>query len=219
MSKKKNKKSKKLHKWYTHEYEYTQKKDKKSKKNKKIKKDGQYKKPTLKTHKESLSTKEVKKAGKIVGRRPDIDKELHILQQSCNHAGNLISIKEYRDLCLTPSSYTPKLDLIEQVFGDKALICKSCYQVVVSPENIDTDKLKESVAYLHAAAMAILPRKKFKDKEIRKINKLSDNLSKWSDVIAVFDKLAEKGAFLPKNVDVTETENVNSNSNAKAFFV
>lgn len=206
--KKKNKKSK--NRWFPDEYKYTQKKDKKSKK---LKKEA-YKKPKYETVKESLGKKEIKTADKIVSAKPEVNKKLIELQKSCNHAGNLISVQEYKERSLTPLVYTPMLEAMLETFGDKTLICESCYQVVASPENIDPKKLRESVAYLYAAAMAVLPRKKLKSKEIKKINDLADDLNKWTDIIATFEKMANKGAFKRSQDDGSAVSTLNDVTSA-----
>lgn len=214
MSKKKKKNKNK--KWYSHEYNYAQKKAKKNKK--KMKNDG-YKKPEFKTRNESLGKKDIRAAHKIVTATPEVSKKLMDIQQNCNHAGNLITIQEYKDRSLTPSAYTPKMEAIAEVFGKNALICESCYQVVVDPAGIDPAKLREALAYLHGAATAVLPRKKFKDKEIRKINDLADDLSKWNEIISLFEKMSAKGAFNSASKDIPADADLNSASNAKAFFM
>lgn len=223
--KKKNKKNKKNKdfKWYSEVYKVKSKEPDKKKKDKKDKKNFTYDKPVTKTQSESLSKKEIKDADSIVSTRPEVNKKLLDYQMKCNHAGNLITVEEYRNKSLTPSAYTPRLDVIESIFGKNALVCESCYQVVVDPAGIDPIKLKASIACLHALTTAILPRKKFKKKEIKKLNKLNNNLDKWHDTIAIYERLYEKGAFNSANSNnadvVVSSSDVNNTSAAKAFFL
>ena len=193
MSKKKNKKKSKKRDLYYESYNRPSKKEKDKKKSKKNK--NPYEKPEFKTRKISLKRDNIKKAKKIVSTKPKVDKDLYDIQENCNHAGELITVPEYKQICLTPSVYTPNLDVIYDAFGDKALICKSCYQVVVSPEAVDLRELKKATSKLYAAAMAVLPHNKYKNKEIRRINNMANDLSDWNEIINQFEKMSNKGVF------------------------
>lgn len=225
MSKNKDKKKKKNKNKQVFAYIYKNDKDDKEKKTKKknkkykYKNKDAYKKPVKKTVTESLSKKKIKKAASIVGKKPKISEKLIEIQNNCNHAGVVIGIPEYKSLSVMPGVYTPRLDLIEQVFGDnKTCVCASCYQVLVDPSVISVDKAREAIAMLHAVVTAILPRKKMKEQEIEKFNTLIDSLNEWDEAVSTFETMANNGYFINDDSDVASTIGANLNNMSNASY-
>lgn len=188
MSKKKSKKSRS---YFAYEYGGKKKDTKKSKK-----KDSYYEKPTFKRVKPTLDKKDAKESKKILLAPVDIPKEFRKNRDKCNHAGDLLSTAEFKEMTPNYGAYTPMLDTMIKVFGANNVdVCKCCYDVTVNPECLSVDKIKEAVAILYAAANVVVSRKRMKNEEIKDIAEVKNNLKDWNDVIDEYIKLEDRGAF------------------------
>ena len=169
MSKKKKKSGK--GKYYESIYSKRKKKDNKKKKN------SYYGKPAFKTVKPSLSKKEAKESKKILLAPVDIPKDFMKNRAKCNHAGDLISVADFKAMTPNYGAFTPMLDQMIKTFGEENLaICKGCYDVVVKASLMSTEKMEDAIATLYAAANTILSRKRMKNsKNIEKISKIKND--------------------------------------------
>ena len=177
MSKKKKKSGK--GKYYESIYSKRKKKDNKKKKN------SYYGKPAFKTVKPSLSKKEAKESKKILLAPVDIPKDFMKNRAKCNHAGDLISVADFKAMTPNYGAFTPMLDQMIKTFGEENLaICKGCYDVVVKASLMSTEKMEDAIATLYAAANTILSRKRMKNsKNIEKISKIKNDLADWNDLV------------------------------------
>ena len=94
-------------------YFYTSKDIKK--KNKKGKKIKGYEAPKLKSVKPTLDKSDAKKNKKILLAPVEIPKEFIKNRAKCNHAGQVISVAEFKAMTPTYAAYTPMLDTIVEV--------------------------------------------------------------------------------------------------------
>ena len=185
MSKKKKKSGK--GKYYESIYSKRKKKDNKKKKN------SYYGKPAFKTVKPSLSKKEAKESKKILLAPVDIPKDFMKNRAKCNHAGDLISVADFKAMTPNYGAFTPMLDQMIKTFGEENLaICKGCYDVVVKASLMSTEKMENAIATLYAAANTILSRKRMKNsKNIEKISKIKNDLADWNDLVDRMGKLED----------------------------
>lgn len=185
MSKKKKKSGK--GKYYESIYSKRKKKDNKKKKN------SYYGKPAFKTVKPSLSKKEAKESKKILLAPVDIPKDFMKNRAKCNHAGDLISVADFKAMTPNYGAFTPMLDQMIKTFGEENLaICKGCYDVVVKASLMSTEKMEDAIATLYAAANTILSRKRMKNsKNIEKISKIKNDLADWNDLVDRMGKLED----------------------------
>ena len=185
MSKKKKKSGK--GKYYESIYSKRKKKDNKKKKN------SYYGKPTFKTVKPSLSKKEAKESKKILLAPVDIPKDFMKNRAKCNHAGDLISVADFKAMTPNYGAFTPMLDQMIKTFGEENLaICKGCYDVVVKASLMSTEAMEDAIATLYAAANTILSRKRMKNsKNIEKISKIKNDLADWNDLVDRMGKLED----------------------------
>lgn len=187
--KKKNKKS-------FYEANFGSKKSKDSKKSKKNK--GYYDEPKFKTVKPSLEKSESKENKKILLAPIEIPGKFTKNRNKCNHARDLISVEQFREMTPTHDAFTPMLDAAIAVFGEENVsICKDCYDVVVGPECVSLDKIKEAVATLYAAANIVVSHKRMKTDEIKDVAKVKNGLGDWNDIISLFAELDEEGRLVP----------------------
>lgn len=201
MGKKKNKKNK----YYT-ELGYGSKK-KESKKSKK--KDVYYEAPKLKSVKPSLEKKDIKEQRKIILAPVEIPKEFKKNRCKCNHAGDLMTVAEFKAMTPSYGAYTPMLDTAIQLFGeDNLAICASCYDVLINPGKVGTVELQQAIAMMYLTANVVLSRYRLKDDEIKKISKLREELCDWDQVKARLERLEDKGALEPYDGDPNSTEKV-----------
>lgn len=178
-----SKKSKKKNKYF----------NTKSKKDKKKSKKSYYEKPKFKTVKPSLEKKEVKENKKILLAPIDIPKTFRQNRTKCNHAGDLITVEEFKAMTPNYGAYTPMLDTMIAVFGEENLaICRSCYDVVVRGDMINNDRISEALAVLYGAANAVVSRKRMKNDEIKDLNKLKSDLQDWHGVMDAVADLWKK---------------------------
>lgn len=185
MSKKKKKSGK--GKYYESIYSKRKKKDNKKKKS------SYYGKPAFKTVKPSLSKKEAKESKKILLAPVDIPKDFMKNRAKCNHAGDLISVAEFKAMTPNYGAFTPMLDQMIKTYGeDNLAICKGCYDVVVKASLMSTEKMEDAIATLYAAANTILSRKRMKNtKNIEKISKIKNDLADWNDLVDRMGKLED----------------------------
>lgn len=185
MSKKKKKSGK--GKYYESIYSKRKKKDNKKKKN------SYYGKPTFKTVKPSLSKKEAKESKKILLAPVDIPKDFMKNRAKCNHAGDVISVAEFKAMTPNYGAFTPMLDQMIKTYGEENLaICKGCYDVVVKASLMSTEAMEDAIATLYAAANTILSRKRMKNsKNIEKISKIKNDLADWNDLVDRMGKLED----------------------------
>ena len=185
MSKKKKKSGK--GKYYESIYSKRKKKDNKKKKS------SYYGKPAFKTVKPSLSKKEAKESKKILLAPVDIPKDFMKNRAKCNHAGDLISVADFKAMTPNYGAFTPMLDQMIKTFGEENLvICKGCYDVVVKASLMSTEKMEDAIATLYAAANTILSRKRMKNsKNIEKISKIKNDLADWNDLVDRMGKLED----------------------------
>ena len=185
MSKKKKKSGK--GKYYESIYSKRKKKDNKKKKN------SYYGKPAFKTVKPSLSKKEAKESKNILLAPVDIPKDFMKNRAKCNHAGDLISVADFKAMTPNYGAFTPMLDQMIKTFGEENLaICKGCYDVVVKASLMSTEKMEDAIATLYAAANTILSRKRMKNsKNIEKISKIKNDLADWNDLVDRMGKLED----------------------------
>lgn len=185
MSKKKKKSGK--GKYYESIYSKRKKKDNKKKKN------SYYGKPAFKTVKPSLSKKEAKESKKILLAPVDIPKDFMKNRAKCNHAGDLISVADFKAMTPNYGAFTPMLDQMIKTFGEENLaICKGCYDVVVKASLMSTEAMEDAIATLYAAANTILSRKRMKNsKNIEKISKIKNDLADWNDLVDRMGKLED----------------------------
>lgn len=185
MSKKKKKSGK--GKYYESIYSKRKKKDNKKKKS------SYYGKPAFKTVKPSLSKKEAKESKKILLAPVDIPKDFMKNRAKCNHAGDLISVADFKAMTPNYGAFTPMLDQMIKTFGEENLaICKGCYDVVVKASLMSTEAMEDAIATLYAAANTILSRKRMKNsKNIEKISKIKNDLADWNDLVDRMGKLED----------------------------
>lgn len=186
MSKKKNKKTKN---YYDFQFGKKSKKDKKSKKS-------SYDEPTMKTVKPSLNKKAAKAQKKDLQKPIKVSKEFKNRRNSCNHAGKLITVEEFKELTPTYAAYTPMLEQMVETFGvENVMVCRDCFDVVVRPACTTLEEVKKAVAVLYAASNTAVSSKRLKGKEIERFNKIKDSLGDWNFVVDTIGKLEEKGAI------------------------
>lgn len=178
-----SKKSKKKNKYF----------NTKSKKDKKKSKKGYYEKPKFKTVKPSLEKKEVKENKKILLAPIDIPKTFRQNRTKCNHAGDLITVAEFKAMTPNYGAYTPMLDIMIEVFGeDNLAVCRSCYDVLVRGELITNDRISEALAILYGAANMVVSHKRMKNDEIKDLNKMKSDLQDWHGVMEAIAELWKK---------------------------
>lgn len=177
-----SKKSKKKNKYF-----YTSKDIKK--KNKKGKKIKGYEAPKLKSVKPTLDKSDAKKNKKILLAPVEIPKEFIKNRAKCNHAGQVISVAEFKAMTPTYAAYTPMLDTIVELFGEEnCSICKSCFDVLIDKKQISVSDVLGSINTLYAAANMVVANKRMKDDEVKDIAKIKNDLEDW---LKVADLLAE----------------------------
>ena len=131
-------------------YFYSKSDKKSKKKGKKVK---GYEAPKLKTVKPTLDKADAKKSKKILLAPVEIPKEFIKNRTKCNHAGNMISVAEFKAMTPTYAAYTPMLDTIVELFGEEnCSICKSCFDVLVGKDQISVSDVLGSINTLSAAA-------------------------------------------------------------------
>lgn len=216
MSKKKSKKRS----YFAYEYGSNKKDRKKSKKSK----DSYYEKPKFKRVKPTLDKKDAKESKKILLAPVDIPKDFTKNRNKCNHAGDTISVAEFKDMTPNYAAYTPMLDTMIKVFGEDNIdICKSCYDVIVDPSCINIDKIKASIATLYAAANVLVSRKRMKNDEVKDVAEVKNDLRHWNDVIDDLTKLEESGALNPStnsdNAEISSSDLEKIGRSNKAFTV
>lgn len=192
MSKKNKKKNKKKNSYYDYAF------GKKAKKNggKKGGKKSAYKDPELKSVKPSLDKKDAKESKKILLEPVNVPKEFMKNRNRCNHAADIISVSEFKGMTPTYAAFTPMVDPMVEAFGeDNVAVCKSCYDVLVDCSKISTADLQRAVAMLYAAANAVVSHKRLKADEIKEIAKVKEALGDWNPIIAMYEKLEDKGSF------------------------
>ena len=191
MSKKSKKKNKKKGGYYDYAFG---KKDMK-KKGKKGKKSA-YDEPTLKSVKPTLDKKDAKESKKILLEPVNVPKEFLKNRNKCNHAGHIITPKEFKDMTPTYAAFTPMLDNMIAVFGEENVgVCKSCYDVLADVSKISSDDIIHALCVLYAAANAVVSHKRFKTDEVKEIAKIKEDLGDWNNIVEMFEKLEDKGAF------------------------
>ena len=162
------------------------KKEKKSKKNKKN--SSQY--PNLKLVHPNLDKKDRKEASKVITKPVDVPKSFQALRSKCNHAGDVITPEEFRQMTPCYAVYTPMLDIFCEVFGEENVcVCESCYDAKVNYALITPEKINEAIAMLYAAANKAVSMSRMKDGEVKDIGKLKSDLSDWAEVAAIVDKI------------------------------
>lgn len=186
MSKKKNKKIKSYY-----DYQFG-KKEKKAKKERK----SAYDEPTMKTVKPSIKKKDAKAQLKDLQKPIKVSKAFKERRNTCNHAGKLISVQDFKNLTPTWAAYTPMLDQMVETFGEEnVMVCQYCFDVVVRPSCTTFAEVKKAIAVLYAASNTAVSSKRLKDKEIERFNKIKDNLGDWNFVVDAIGKLEKKGAI------------------------
>lgn len=220
MSKKKHKKNKSYYDYYYGDKKGGKKKDK-EKSGKKDK--SYYKAPKMKMVKPTLDKKEAKESKKILMAPIDIPKAFVKNRNKCNHADGLISVAEFKNMTPTYGAFTPMLDAAIEVFGEENLhICKYCYDVVVNPECLSEDRVKESLVILYMAANAVVSRKRMKPDEVKDIAKTKNDLSDWNNIIDLFEKLVDDGAMVSyhegDNERAVSSEDLNKLNKAGGTF-
>lgn len=191
MSKKNKKKNKKKGGYYDYAFG---KKD--LKKGKKKGKKSAYDEPKLKSVKPTLDKKDAKESKKILLEPVDVPKEFMKNRNKCNHAGSIITPKEFKDMTPTYAAFTPMLDNMIAVFGEENVgVCKMCYDVLADVSKISTNDIIHALCILYAAANAVVSHKRFKTDEVKEIAKIKDDLSDWNNIVEMFEKLEDKGAF------------------------
>ena len=114
----------------------------------------------------SLSKKKAKKIRKFANRYPEMPDAIAELRAECNHACDVISVEEYRQL---PNHYNPTLDLLVDAFGESdVVVCKDCFEPLLDKSVITEANLKAAVATIIGTVNYITPRVKMSEKELRK---------------------------------------------------
>lgn len=174
-------------------YESYQKRGKKGKKKDKNKKDYRNDGPAFKTMKLTLSKQDIKEAKKIVLAPVDVPKDFIKIRHKCNHAGDLISVKDFRNMSPTYSAFTPALDRVVEVFGeDSVSVCAACYDVIVDQSKIGIDDVQHAITTLYVAANKAVSMRRLKDDEVKDISKMKDELSEWGLIVDMLEKIEEK---------------------------
>lgn len=185
----------KKHKYYGKKnYKEYDSSKKKSKKSGKGKNDDYYNKPAMKHVSPSLDKKDIRENYKIITTPIKIPEDLTKNRARCNHAGEVMSVKAFKELTPSYGAYTPMLDTACRLFGEENLVvCSSCYEVLMKPSMVDSANVEEAIALLHMAANMVQSRLRMKKDEIRKISKLRDALSDWNRIMHYLEKIESNG--------------------------
>lgn len=175
-------------KYYSYDLSGRRKNSKKSKGSKTV----AYKAPKLGNLKPTLDKKEAKANRKIVMSPVEVPKEFIKNRLRCNHAGGTISIEEFKQLTPSYAAYTPVIERMVAKYGaDNVSICRQCYDVVVSRDQVDTAKVNDALTVLYAACNVAVSNKRMKDDEVKKIAKLKEVLEDFNPVLETLTKIAE----------------------------
>ena len=186
---KKHKKKKKEGRWdFGYGYGYQPRKDKDKKKKKKDKEKGKNK-PSIKSVRPSLSSKDGKKNRKIVMRPIEVDKEFTKRRLRCNHADGIMTLDEFKSMSMTAPAFTPMMERVKGLYGPEHVhICARCMDVLVDADQISADAAVDALTTLYATVNSVVARTRLKEDEIKEINRLKDVVS---DFIPVVDLLQQ----------------------------
>ena len=192
-------------------YFYSKSDKKSKKKGKKVK---GYEAPKQKTVKPTLDKADAKKSKKILLAPVEIPKEFIKNRTKCNHAGNTISVAEFKAMTPTYAAYTPMLDTIVELFGEEnCSVCKSCFDVLVSKDQISVSDVLGSINTLYAAANMVVANKRMKDDEVKDIAKIKNDLEDWLKVADLLAEIKENdapavtGHTASADVDISQLNN------------
>lgn len=181
-----SKKSKKNSYYSMFESKKTKKKGKKTK---------AYEAPKLKSVKPSLDKDDAKKSKKILLAPVEIPKEFTKNRIKCNHAGDVISVAEFKAMTPTYAAYTPMLDSIVAMFGEEnCFVCKRCFDILVGKDQISVSDVIGSINTLYAAANVVVANKRMKDDEIKDIAKVKNDLEDWMKIADLLGEITEKSS-------------------------
>lgn len=173
-------------------YESSRKGEKGKKKGKNGRKSREYDVPKFKTIKLSLGKKDIKEAKKIVLAPVDIPKAFTKVRDKCNHAGKMITVKEFRQMTPTTMAYTPIISSLCETFGEENVrVCAACYDAIVRHECVTAESVNAAVATMYAAANKAVSMQWLKDDEIKDIAKMKNELADWAQIVDMLDKIDE----------------------------
>ena len=186
-----------------------------SKKSKKSKKGSS---PKLKTVRPTVDRKDIKRARKIILAPVDIPKEFTKIREKCNHADELITPAEFRDMTPSYSAFTPMLDLACRVYGEENIhVCKCCYDIVLKPDLVTVDDVDTAVLTLYMAANKAVSLRRMKDDEVEAINKIKASLADWNDIADELEHV--DNSLLSQGKDERASSPVNLNQVGNAAVV
>lgn len=164
--------------------------DARSKKKKKSK----YDQPKLKTLSSSLDKKERKECYSILNIPIEVPKKFTKIRNKCNHVNRMITVAEYKAITPFYAVFTPMLDAMVAKYGEENIrVCSSCFDVLVSPNLVKGEDLRNAVSSLYSAANTLMITTRVKKGEIRDLNELKSSLSDWNEVIAQISELERNG--------------------------
>ena len=164
--------------------------DARSKKKKKSK----YDQPKLKTLSSSLDKKERKECYSILNIPIEVPKKFTKIRNKCNHVNRVITVAEYKAITPFYAVFTPMLDAMVAKYGEENIrVCSSCFDVLVSPNLVKGEDLRNAVSSLYSAANTLMITTRVKKGEIRDLNELKSSLSDWNEVIAQISDLERNG--------------------------
>ena len=164
--------------------------DARSKKKKKSK----YDQPKLKTLSSSLDKKERKECYSILNIPIEVPKKFTKIRNKCNHVNRVITVAEYKAITPFYAVFTPMLDAMVAKYGEENIrVCSSCFDVLVSPNLVKGEDLRNAVSSLYSAANTLMITTRVKKGEIRDLNELKSSLSDWNEVIAQISELERNG--------------------------
>lgn len=164
--------------------------DARSKKKKKSK----YDQPKLKTLSSSLDKKERKECYSILNIPIEVPKKFTKIRNKCNHVNRMITVAEYKAITPFYAVFTPMLDAMVAKYGEENIrVCSSCFDVLVSPNLVKGEDLRNAVSSLYSAANTLMITTRVKKGEIRDLNELKSSLSDWNEVIVQISELERNG--------------------------
>jgi len=170
---------------YYRDYGNKKKKSKKSKGGKSY-----YGKPQCKDVKLTLDKKDVKENRKIVMSPVDIPDKFAKNRAKCNHAGQMMSVDDYKSLTPNYAAYTPMLDWAVKKYGANHVhVCRSCFDVVVDRDVVDSDNVIDALTTLYVAVNVAVSNKRMKDDEVKSFNKMKGQLDDFRQLIEVLGEI------------------------------
>lgn len=221
MGKKSKKNKKKAGRYFDLDYRYGSGNGSK-KKGKKGKKDAKNqviraKAPKLRDVHGTLDKSEIKECRETVLSPVKVPKAFKQSRIKCNHGGSVISVAEFKRMTPSYAAYTPMLDFLVNKYGeDSTSVCKSCYDVLVSPSKVTVSDVEDAIGTLYAAVNVAVSTYRMKKKEVKEMNSLKDSLQNFNSVRDVLIKIDESLNAPPTgNASGTSAANLNQVGNAR----